>query len=50
MDEKARNSGATTIGSFMKTTEFVTNINMGIVPHSPYSLDIVPFDFALLPN
>jgi hypothetical protein len=33
----------------LKTTEFVTNNNMVIVPHSPYSPDVVPFDFALFP-
>jgi hypothetical protein len=32
------------------TTESVTNSNMIIVPHSPYSLDFAPCDFALLPK
>jgi hypothetical protein len=60
-DEKYRNFGATTTGSFitttrlpthtsLKTTEFLTNNNMAIVPHPPYSPDIAPWDFALFPN
>jgi hypothetical protein len=32
---------------FLKTTEFVTNSNMVIVPHPPYSSDC---DFALFPK
>jgi transposase len=31
----------------LKTTEFVTNNNMVIVPHPPYSPDLVPRDFVL---
>jgi transposase len=31
----------------LKTTEFVTNNNMAIVPHPPYSPDFAPCDFAL---
>jgi hypothetical protein len=31
----------------VKTTEFVTNSNMVIGPHHPYSLDLAPCDFAL---
>jgi hypothetical protein len=31
----------------LKTTEFVTNNNMGIVPHPPDSPDIAPCDFAV---
>jgi hypothetical protein len=34
----------------LKTTEFVTNSNMVIVPHPPYSLDLVPCDFTLFPK
>jgi hypothetical protein len=34
----------------LKTTEFVTNNNMVIVPHPPYSLDLTPCDFALFPK
>jgi histone-lysine N-methyltransferase SETMAR len=34
----------------MKTTEFVTNNNVGIVPHPPYSPDLPPCDFALFPK
>jgi histone-lysine N-methyltransferase SETMAR len=34
----------------LKTTEFVTNNNMVIVPHPPYSPDLVPCDFALFPK
>jgi histone-lysine N-methyltransferase SETMAR len=34
----------------LKTTEFVTNSNMGIVPHPPYSPDLAPCDFALSPK
>jgi hypothetical protein len=58
-NEKDRNFGATTTGSFimtmrlltsLKTTEFVTNSNMVIVPHPPYSPDLAPCDFALFPN
>jgi transposase len=33
-----------------KTTEFVTNNNMVIVPHTPYSPDLAPYDFALFPK
>jgi histone-lysine N-methyltransferase SETMAR len=36
--------------TFLKTTEFVTNNNMVIVPHPPYSPDLAPRDFALLPK
>jgi hypothetical protein len=28
--------------TFLKTTEFVTNNNMVIVPHPPYSPDLTP--------
>jgi hypothetical protein len=34
----------------LKTTEFVTNDNMVIVPHPPYLLDLGPCDFALFPK
>jgi histone-lysine N-methyltransferase SETMAR len=34
----------------LKTTEFVTNNNMVIVPHPPYSPDLAPCDFALFPK
>jgi hypothetical protein len=34
----------------LKTTEFVTNNNMVIVPHPPYLLDLAPCDFALFPK
>jgi transposase len=34
----------------LKTTEFVTNINMVIFPHPPYSPDLSPCDFALFPK
>jgi transposase len=34
----------------LKTTEFVTNNNMVIVPHPPYSPDWAPCDFTLLPK
>jgi hypothetical protein len=34
----------------LKTTEFVTNNNMVIVPHPPYSLDVGPCDFTLFPE
>jgi hypothetical protein len=30
--------------------EFVTNRNMVIVPHPPFSPDLAPCDFALLPK
>jgi hypothetical protein len=36
--------------TFLKTTEFVTNNNMVIVPQPPYSLDLAPCDFALFPK
>jgi histone-lysine N-methyltransferase SETMAR len=60
-DEKHRNFGATTTGSFittmrppahtsLKTTEFLTNNNMVIVPHPPYSPDLAPYDFASFPK
>jgi hypothetical protein len=34
----------------LKTTDFVTNNNSVIVPHTPYSLDLAPCDFALFPK
>jgi hypothetical protein len=34
----------------LKTTEFVTNNNMVIVPHPPYSSYLAPCDFALFPK
>jgi hypothetical protein len=34
----------------MKTTEFVINNNMVIIPHPPYLLDLAPCDFALFPK
>jgi hypothetical protein len=34
----------------LKTTEFLTNNNIVIVPHPPYSPDLVPCDFALFPK
>jgi transposase len=34
----------------LKTTEFETNNNLVIVPHPPYSPDLVPCDFALFPK
>jgi hypothetical protein len=33
----------------LKATQFVTNNNMVIDPHLPYSLDFAPCDFALFP-
>jgi hypothetical protein len=34
----------------LKTTEFVTNNNMVIIPHPPYSPDLGGYDFALFPK
>jgi hypothetical protein len=34
----------------LKTTEFMTNNNMVIIPHPPYSPDLAPCDFALFPK
>jgi hypothetical protein len=34
----------------LKTTEFVTNNNMVIIPHPPYSPNLAPCDFALFPK
>jgi hypothetical protein len=34
----------------LKTMEFVTNNNMVIVAHPPYSPDLAPCDFALFPK
>jgi hypothetical protein len=34
----------------LKTTEFVTNNNMVIIPHRPYSPHLAPCDFALFPK
>jgi hypothetical protein len=34
----------------LKATEFVTNNNMVIKPHPPYSPDLAPCDFALFPK
>jgi hypothetical protein len=33
---------------YLKTTEFVTNNNMVINPHPPYSLDLAPCDFTFV--
>jgi histone-lysine N-methyltransferase SETMAR len=57
--QKDQKFGATTTGSFIMTTcratcpwkpQFVTNNNLVIIPHPPYSLDLVPSDFALFPK
>jgi hypothetical protein len=57
--EKDWNFGAITTGSFittptphmsLKTTDFVTNNNMVIVPHPTYSLLLAPCEFALFPK
>jgi hypothetical protein len=34
----------------LKTTEFVTNNNMVIIPHPPYLPDLAPCDFTLFPK
>jgi hypothetical protein len=34
----------------LKTTELVTNNNMVIIPHPPYSPDLAPCDIALFPK
>jgi transposase len=34
----------------LKTTEFVANNNMVIVPHPPYRPDLAPCDFTLFPK
>jgi hypothetical protein len=34
----------------LKTTEFVTNNNMVIIPQPPYSLNLAPCDFTLFPK
>jgi hypothetical protein len=34
----------------LKTTEFVVNNNMVILPHHSYVLDLASFDFALFPK
>jgi hypothetical protein len=59
-DEEDRNFGATATGflimttrpphTSLKTTKFVTNNNMFIVSHPPYSPDLAPCDFALFPK
>jgi hypothetical protein len=60
-DGKDRKFGATTTGSFITTTRpsahtslktavFLTNNNMVIVPHPPYSPDLAPCDFSLFPK
>jgi hypothetical protein len=36
--------------TFLKTTEFVTNKNMVIIPHPHYSPDLAPYDFTLFPK
>jgi hypothetical protein len=33
----------------LKTTEFVTDNNVVIIPHPPYSPDLAPCDFVLFP-
>jgi hypothetical protein len=58
-NEKDRNFCATSTGFFimttpahtsLKTTEFVTNNNMIIVTHPPYSPALAPCDLALFPK
>jgi hypothetical protein len=34
----------------LKTTEFVTNNNMVIIPHPPHLSDLTPHDFVLFPK
>jgi hypothetical protein len=34
----------------LKTTKFVANNNMVIIPNPPYLLDLAPCDFALFPK
>jgi histone-lysine N-methyltransferase SETMAR len=34
----------------LKTTEFVTNNNIVIIPHPPYSPDLASYGFALFPK
>jgi hypothetical protein len=34
----------------LKTTEFLTNKNVVIVPQTPYLLDLAPYDFTLFPK
>jgi hypothetical protein len=34
----------------VKATEFVSNNNMVIIPHPPYSLDLAPCDSLCFPN
>jgi hypothetical protein len=34
----------------LKTTEFVTNSNMAVVPHPPYLPDLASFDLDLFPK
>jgi hypothetical protein len=34
----------------LKITEFVTNNNMVIIPHPPYSPNLAPCDFAFFPT
>jgi hypothetical protein len=34
----------------LKTTVFVTNKNMDIIPYPPYLPDLAPCDFALFPK
>jgi hypothetical protein len=51
-DRKCRKNSRNNVPSHtsLKTTKFVTNNNMVIVPCPPYSLDFAPCDFALFPN
>jgi transposase len=43
-------SSGTPAHTSLKTTEFVTNNNMVIIPHPPYLPDLAPCDFALFPK
>jgi histone-lysine N-methyltransferase SETMAR len=36
--------------TFLKTTKFVRNNNIVIIPHPPYSPDLDPCDFTLFPK
>jgi transposase len=39
-----------TVHTSLKTIDFVTDNNMAIVPHSPYSPDLAPCYFVLFPK
>jgi hypothetical protein len=39
-----------TISHFLVAKEFLNKNNITVIPHPPYSLDLVPYNFFLFPQ